>query len=215
MNKRMIYPSHLQIETVAGFCPSRCIMCTIGDSPRHAIMSLDTFRAILEGFHPYRDHLQFTTLHGLGEPLLDKGIIEKVRLAKEMGFPSVGFATVAMNLDGRLTAGLLAAGLDTIIFSLDGLDKATHEGIRIGTDFDRINNNIDHFIDRRNASGTTKIIVRMIRQDSNRHQWDDYRAFWSARLDERFGDQVSGFDVHNWGVGMLRINSAPPPHKPH
>lgn len=195
----MIYPNHLQIETVAGFCPSRCTMCPIEDSPRHAIMTNEVFQNLLERFRPYREHLRFTTLVGLGETLLDKGIVGKVRTAKRLGFPSVGFATVAVNLDDRLTTELLAAGLDTIIFSVDGLCAETHEAIRKGTDFASIVRNIEHFIVQRNATGKTKIILRMIRQDSNRDEWDDYRAHWSAQLNPHFGDQVSGFEVCNLG----------------
>lgn len=195
----MIIPKHLQIEIVAGFCPSRCVMCPIENSPRKQIMSDAVFKVVLERFSPYRDYLEYTTLHGLGEPLLDKNIVKKIKMAKNMGFPSVGFATVAVNLSEDLAVALIDAGLDTIIFSVDGIKKETHEAIRKGTDFNKVLLNIDNFIRLRNNQGHTKIIVRMIRQDLNRTEWDDYRKFWMSRQSSDFGDQVSVFDVHNWG----------------
>lgn len=199
LKDQMIYPKHLVIETVAGFCPARCVMCIIGESPRKKVMDNTTFATILHKFSPYRKHLEYTTLHGLGEPLLDKKIVDKVRMAKEGGFPSVGFATIAMNLNDDLAIRLLEAGLDTVIFSVDGIKKETHESIRIGADFDAAVENIENFIIRRNSLGNTKIIVRMVRQETNCDEWPAYSEFWQSRLEGRFGDQVSVLDVHNWG----------------
>jgi uncharacterized radical SAM superfamily Fe-S cluster-containing enzyme len=82
-----------------------------------------------------------------------------------------------------MTEGLLAAGLDTIIFSLDGFLKNTHEQIR-NVDYDQVKTNILRFIDKRNENGTTKIIVRMIRQESNKDEWDQYRDFWMKQLNQ-------------------------------
>lgn len=39
----------------------------------------------------------------------------------------------------------------------------------------------------------------MIRQDINRSEWEEYKSFWENALNPTFGDQVSVFDVHNWG----------------
>lgn len=203
----MIYPSHLQIEIVAGYCPAKCVMCPIDDSPRRQIMSTITFEQILTKFLPYIGHLKFTTIHGLGEPLVDKDIVSKVQIAKSLGFPSIGFATNAAFLDEQVSKNLITAGLDTIIFSIDGVEKQTHESIRIGIDFEEVVSNVIKFIDLRNELGTTKIIVRMIRQELNSSEWPSYQEFWTNRLDSNFGDQVSVFDVHNWGGGEIHTNT--------
>lgn len=191
----MIFPKHLQVEIVAGYCPSRCIMCPIDKSPRKQIMQDAEFQIILKRFQPYLEHLEYTTLHGLGEPLLDKNITNKIKLAKQMGFPSIGIATVGVNLTQELSSALIQSGLDTIIFSVDGFKKETHESIRKGTDFEKTLENIKSFIQERNKSGKTKIIVRMIRQDLNRDEWSDYQEFWLGRLSSDFGDEVGVFDV--------------------
>ena len=39
----------------------------------------------------------------------------------------------------------------------------------------------------------------MIKQDLNKDQWDKYFSYWGNKLNSNFGDQVSNFDVHNWG----------------
>ncbi len=195
----MIYPEHLQIETVAGICSAKCIMCPIDTSPRKKIMSDSFFFKIIDAYKDIKQHLEFTTLHGLGEPLLDKNIANKVRYAKQNGFPSVGFATNATHLTQEIGRHLLEAQLDTIIFSIDGINKETHEAIRINVNFENVIKNVLDFIQLRNKMGKTKIIIRMIKQDLNKDQWDKYFSYWGNKLNSNFGDQVSNFDVHNWG----------------
>lgn len=162
-------------------------------------MGNDTFYEILKRIAPHKERLSFTTLQGWGETLLDKNIVEKVRMAKEMGFPSVGFATIAANLDDELAVKLIRAGLDTIIFSVDGFHKETHEAIRVGTDFSTMIDNVKNFIRRRNELGSTRIIVRMIRQSLNKHEWPLYKNYWSTMLDGKYGDKIGVFDVQYRG----------------
>jgi len=195
----MIYPEHLQIETVAGICSAKRIMCPIDSSPRNEIMTDEIFFKIIDSYKDIRQHLKFTTLHGLGEPLLDKNIANKIKYAKQNNFPSIGFATNATHLTPTTSKKLLEAQLDTIIFSIDGINQETHQAIRVNVNFDIVIKNVLDFIQLRNKIGKTKIIVRMIKQDLNKSQWDEYFDFWTNKLDSSFGDQVSSFDVHNWG----------------
>lgn len=189
------FPSHIHIETVAGICSADCVMCTIKHVSRKGILDLDRYAAILTKFEKYIPRLSYLSLFGMGEPLLDKTLPEKVRLAKTMNFPSIGFATNATHLTGTLSRMLIQSGLDTIIFSLDGINKKTHESIRRGTNYDQILKNVLGFIDLRNNTGNTKIIVRMIRQESNMNEWVSYSDYWHSRLNSAHGDQVAFFDV--------------------
>ena len=200
------FPSHLQIEVVAGICSADCVMCTIKEVRRKGVLSMEDYSYILSKFENHTDKLQYLTLHGMGEPLLDKTLPEKVALARDKGFPGIGFATNATHLTPEKSLELLASGLNTIIFSLDGITKQTHESIRYGVNYEQVLKNVLHFIAYRNARGSssTKVIVRMIRQESNRHEWDAYKTYWNDQLNPDFGDQVSVFDVHNWGVRQER-----------
>ena len=193
----MIIPNHIQIETINGVCTSRCTMCSIGSWTRKPKrMSISQFRVILEKFLPYKDQIQFLSLQGWGESLLDKGLPEKVRLAKSLGFKGIGFATNCTELNNRTRRALLDAGLDTIICSIDGFTKATHESIRVGTHFFEVVGNVLQYIherdDRRQKS---KVIVRFIRMKQNEHEWDKFKAWWTARLNKKRGDAVISFDV--------------------
>jgi hypothetical protein len=199
--EQRIYPSHLQIETVNGLCDARCTMCVIFDDGRpKEIMPLDLFKRIADRFSPYVQNFKFVTLHGCGEPLLDKTISDKVKYMKEMGFVGVGFSSNCQKLTRKTSEKLLDAGMDTLIASVDGASKEVHEGIRKRTKFDVVVNNIETYLQLRNLKGNKgRVIVRFIRQQSNAHEWDAYRAFWEARIDKSKGDAVIKFDIHNCG----------------
>lgn len=195
-----IVPNHIQIETVNGICTTRCIICTWQTWERKpGVMNNDIYRNIITKFIPYREHIQYVTLHGCGEPLLDKGLGEKVAITKKMGFKGTGFATNCTELDERKSRELIEAGLDTIICSIDGINKETHEAIRVGANFDQIVSNLRNFIKIRAERGRTRIIVRFIRQEMNKKEWPLFFNYWTERLNKDFGDEVVKFDVHNWG----------------
>lgn len=208
--RECIMPRHVQIESVGGkgMCTARCTMCTIEDwqkPPR--IMQQAEFEKFVLDLAPYREHIDYVTLHCNGEPLMDKRLHDKVAFLKQRGFRGTGFATNCTLLDERRAQALLAAGLDTIICSIDGATKAVHESIRHRTNFDTIVQNVERFLALRNERAArglpaTRVLVRFILQDKNRHEWDAYQAFWRQRLDPERGDGVLQFPVHNWGGQM-------------
>ncbi len=198
-SEKMIIPEHVQIETINGVCTARCTMCSYTSWNRKPIvMSSDNFRRILEKFKPYQEHINYLSMQGWGEPLLDKGIAEKVRVAKEMDFRGIGFATNCTELDERISRDLMDAGLDTILCGIDGINKHTHEAIRIGTNFEEIVSNVKNFIKIRDESGgKTRVVIRFIRQESNKEEWPLFLDYWLNQLNNKLGDDVITFDIHN------------------
>lgn len=214
----MIYiPSHVQIETVNRYCDARCPMCTIkfvpdwpkettdefsfrGETREAEIMSLETFKTIAAKFRPHVEKIRFLSLHGCGEPLLDKSLPEKIQFAKEVGFREIGFTSNCSALTEKTSRRLLEAGLNCIIPSIDGLTREVHEAIRPRTDYDAIVRNVRHFIKYRDEHDFhCKVLVRMVRQQLNVDQWDDYNSFWREFLNPEKGDDVLGMDIHNTG----------------
>lgn len=204
----MIIPKHLQIEPINGVCTSRCTMCTINEWTRSRTrMKREKFEIILRKFRPYIQNLDYLTLHGCGEPLLDRGLHEKVLLAKRLGFRSIGFATNCTELNPTMSWKLIENGLDTIMCSIDGVKKETHEAIRIGTNFEQVVENVKDFISLRDQiSGYTRVLIRFIRQDLNYDEWPLFYEYWNKYISKEKGDGVIRFDVHNWGKEEIELN---------
>ena len=102
--------------------------------------------------------------------------------------------------EASISKRLLEAGLNCIIPSIDGLTKEVLEAIRPRTNFERIYKNVQFFIEQRDKlNANCKVLIRMVRQQLNNHQWEDYNKFWRKLLNPKKGDDVLGLDVHNTG----------------
>jgi hypothetical protein len=95
---------------------------------------------------------------------------------------------------------LLDSGIETIIISIDGVNKATHEKIRKGADFDKVVANTLGIIRKRDAgSYASRFIIRFIRQADNRAEWDAFKDLWNGHLSKEKNDFVAMYDMHNVG----------------
>lgn len=211
-------PTHVQIETVNRFCDARCPMCTIKFVPDFAkdapdelsnngitrkaeIMTVDRFKEISIKFKPYVHKIQFLSLFGCGEPLLDKTLPEKIKFAKDVvGFKGIGITSNCTVLTEKTSVRLLEAGLNCIIPSIDGFTKEVQEKIRPRTNFEKIYKNVQYFIEQRNKlDANCKVLIRMVRQQLNYHQLEDYKAYWIKKLNPKKGDDILTIDIHNTG----------------
>lgn len=189
-------PSHIQIETVAGYCNIKCVMCPIEKSIRKEIMTDDFFESIVKRLLPIKDEIKIFTILGLGETLIDPSISTKIKIAKNYGFKEVGIFSNGMALNKNVTLDLLNAGIDVFIFSIDGFTNETQESIRTGSSLDKIIKNIDNLIEQRSTSNA-KIMIRFTSQEKNIEEWNDFKNFWSSKL--RKGDIITKYNIHNVG----------------
>ena len=99
-----------------------------------------------------------------------------------------------------MTIRLLEAGLNCIIPSIDGLTAEVHEAIRPRTNYEKIIKNVQNFIVQRDKmNANCKVLVRMVRQQLNKDQWNDYNIFWKELMSPEKGDDVIALDIHNTG----------------
>jgi len=209
MKKSLIIPSYLQIETFRG-CNAKCSICPLNYAKdkletKKGRMSEENFRRIINKFLPYVSQIEYVSLWNLGEPLLDKGLPAKIKYLKKHNFKNIAIATNADLLDEKKQIDLLRSGIDTIICSVDGINKETHESIRINTNFDRVVKNIQSCIEKRDKGNyKTRFLLRMIRQESNYQQWPEYVKYWEQYINRAKRDDVIAFDVHTWGSTRLK-----------
>jgi radical SAM protein with 4Fe4S-binding SPASM domain len=127
-------------------------------------------------------------LHLFGESLLHKDLISAMRLIKaNLKETKLLLSTNAFFLDAAVSKGIIDAGLDKIRFSLDGARRPTYEGIRRGSDFERVVGNVKEFIRIRNQAGAAAplIQVQMIGMKDTGREARDFRRFWKALLTGR------------------------------
>ena len=197
----VIVPKTVIIEAVFG-CNASCTMCPI-DMPTErtkGTMEMALFEDVIDKLSPYAGEIKQLDVFGVGEPLLDKNYAKKIAYAKNKGFKNVGFATNAEFLTEGMANDVMNAGIDTIMISIDGVKKQTHESIRRKTHFEIVVNNTINAIKLRNANQQkTKFVIRFIKQQKNIAEWDEFRKYWSGIINTECGDLIAGYDLHSWG----------------
>lgn len=205
-----IVPSRVTIETVFG-CNADCIMCVV-HQPSHrkkGSMSMALFQKIIDELSPYHEQIEMMDLFCLGEPLLDRHLLERIKYAKEKGFRNLALSTNAQLLTRDRQEALLNSGIETIIFSIDGILKETHEGIRKNLDYDVVLANCLSMIKLRNEGNyATRFVVRFIRQTRNRDEWESYKEFWESILRKDKRDLLMRYDAHTWGGQLTSKESS-------
>lgn len=126
------YPSKLFVETTSR-CNLKCVMCpkqNRSGGSADGDLEPDTFAALKEVF----PHLDALVLNGIGEPLLNPHLENYITTAKKL-MPDhgwIGFQSNGLLLNNLRATTLVAAGLDRICLSMDGVTHSTFSSIRAG-----------------------------------------------------------------------------------
>jgi hypothetical protein len=135
----------------------------------------------------------------LGEALIDNGLAGKISYARSKGFGDICLPTNVSLLNEEKSKELLDTGLTTIIFSIDSLNKETYERIRVNLNFEEIMKNAHRFIEMRDLGNyETKIYIRIIEQEINSEDRQDYTTYWAKYLKINDRDLILSFPAHNW-----------------
>lgn len=184
-------PDQLHIE-ISNICDLDCEYCSLKAMIKPKItMNRETFGEV----RPYFKWASSVALSGLAEPLLNRHLIEFIKVIKcESPECSVSLITNAMLLTERMGAELIEAGLDQLEFSIDGTDAGLVEEIRKGTDLEKLLNNIRKFAEQRNsAKKRPGFGAAMVLQKKNYHELPKVVEF-----------------VSEIGVDVLRVNNVEP-----
>jgi len=123
-------------------CPLACKMCSReGIKDWHSSdMDINDFKKLI----PYFKNVEVVILEGWGESLLDKNLIEAVKLIKTEG-SQAGFVTSGKGLTKKYISEIIDGGVDFTGFSFAGSSAATHESIRVNSNFGVLLDNIKTF----------------------------------------------------------------------
>jgi len=110
-------------------CMLKCKMCNMWQSNNSgADLGEDAWKRFIDSFYNFvkgKAQIQFVG----GEPLLKKGVTGLVRHASNKGF-STTMTTNAYLIDEILARDIVGSGLNTIVISLDGINRQTHDLLR-------------------------------------------------------------------------------------
>ena len=191
----MYFPEKLEIETVRGICTATCPMCSIEQTRYNkSVMNIDKFKNIIDSFKENIHKVKRVNLVGLGETLADKRLPLKIEYLKKKSSTYVAFPSNGSLLKEKMSKDILEAGLDEIIMGIDSLDKYKFEKVRRDLIFEEVlENTLNHISIRDKYNYNHKIMVRMIINDENEKEWDDYIEYWSKYLNFNKGDAILYF----------------------
>ncbi len=170
-------PVEYIVETTAK-CNIYCPMCPRETHPQpKEDMTDEVFRRLISETGESAEHMM---LIGLGEPLLDKAIFERIEHCEKHKITTL-LSTNGTLLDEQASAKLLATPLKHITFSFDGSTKESFEHYRKGARFEKVRDNFVRFAKMKHDRGANiQLVVQMVRMEKNWNEVDDFMAFWKA-----------------------------------
>lgn len=128
------WPSVLLIENT-NCCNVQCVMCPRDTLTRkRGFMEFGLFEKIMKELSGAR-RKPVVHLHGFGEPLLDRLLPERIKLAKACGIEHTYIVTNASLLFPETSRKIINAGLDTMKISFYGTDEESYHATMRRLDF--------------------------------------------------------------------------------
>ncbi|HYP09829.1 MAG TPA: radical SAM protein, partial [Bryobacteraceae bacterium] len=160
-------PVEYIVETTAK-CNLYCPMCPreTHKQPKED-MPDEIFQRLVAGAGKSAEHMM---LIGLGEPLLDSKIFDRVEYCSTHNISTL-LSTNGTLLDEHAAEKLLDGPLEHVTLSFDGSTKESFEYYRKGARFERVRDNFLRFARMKHeCKSKIQIVVQMVRMERN---WDE------------------------------------------
>ena len=158
-----------QVES-AITCNLKCLMCPWREIAKKAtaqgIMTAEIWGAI----RPYLSQVHSVDFTGGGEPLLQPRLAEWMADATKAGCET-GFLSNGLLLKAEKLKKILEAGINWICISMDGATAEMYNKIRVGSNFDRVSENVAN-IARLRSGKIPKSMINFVLMDTNIHQME-------------------------------------------
>ncbi len=140
LRSNKIFPSFYVIE-ISSLCNLKCSICpqkAMKDKHK-GLMNMTTYKKLLSKIKKYAKCI---LLYWMGEPLLNKNLIDIIKITKKMTNAKIIISTNGLLLNKDIIVGLIDSKLDELIFSVDATNSKTYEKIRVGGDYNELEKNI-------------------------------------------------------------------------
>jgi len=205
---RKFLPVQLAIETICG-CNAKCLMCPSESMQRpKGTMSNETHNKIIEKVKEWGAPIRLITHAGLGEPLLDEKLEEKILYEKER-FPNAQVIVYsnASILSEKRGISLINSGLDVISFSINAFYENTYKAV-MKLDRDKVYRNVERFLELRREKGSSmQVCVSLTKTDiCSEREIEDYNNFWKDKVNSViFPPWISWGGTFNHSVKGLQL----------
>ena len=153
-------PAYFIIE-LTNHCNVKCVMCPQPRQTREAgFMSFEFYKSIIDQIYKYAEVVD---LDLYGEILLHPQFEEFIAYAKSKNLKTL-VSTNIKTLNKKNSLRLINSGLDFITLSLDGVKKETYEAVRVGSDFDKVMENVYTFVKLNNRKIFTSLQIINMKQ---------------------------------------------------
>jgi radical SAM protein with 4Fe4S-binding SPASM domain len=194
-------PERIWIESTNA-CNSHCVYCPHKNMRRKkGFMEMQLYRKIID--ECIELGIKRIVTVGIGEPLLDKLVVDKVAYAKIKGINEVAITTNGKLLSPELSRELIRAKLDRLNVSIDAATNQTYTKMRPPGKLEVVEENVRNLLKVRNQMGSTKpkVKVKFEKAPENASEVEIFKRKWKDLADRIY----IGF-VHNW-AGVISMNS--------
>ena len=177
-------------------CNFQCKFCPTGDRKlmkvtpgrSHGIMDFSLYKKIIDDICEFEKPIKVLRLYKDGEPLLNPNLAEMITYAKEKKCSErIDTTTNASLLSPSKNLELIAAGLDRINISIEGINAAQYASFSsFNIEFEKLVDNIRHFYENKKQC---EMIVKI---NGDTLSEDDKTKFY-----EIFGDIADGVYIEH------------------
>ena len=183
-----------------GGCNYKCEMCPQVDGREKPFLKklpFDTFKKTVDDALQYG--LEGVSLHGSGEPSLNKDMAEFVRYVKSKDIKCTSF-TNGSKLTEKLSRDLIEAGIDVLRISAIGYDRNSYKRWMSTDLFDDVRNNAKRYVDlNKEMGGSSELHLYHLVTDLE-SQEEEIAAYQKNWVDYT-GGMAEIWLMHNWSGG--------------
>lgn len=199
LNDCLKYPKYFQLSTI-NICNSRCIMCPVSMRPESEKKVIDEklYEKFVNELKDYANFIESVCLNRDNEPTLDRDLPKRIKMLKDIGIKHTTISTNAQRLDEEYAKSLIEAGIDDLKITINAFTEETFKKITKSLNFNTIVSNTLKTIELRDKiNPKMKIRLRMVIIEENKHEVNDWVAFWQKKLQKH--DRAYAMPEHSWG----------------
>lgn len=190
----------------SSLCNFKCQFCPMGHSQitenleyKRQIMDFDLFKKTIDSLSDFEDNIKVLRMNKIGEPLMNKKIVQMVDYAKKCGkIDYIDFATNAGLLTQEISLGLTQAGLNRLNISIEGVsDEHYKKFCSSKVNFNNLVENIKFLYKNKK---NTEIVIKIPSNYITKQEQEEFMQIFGNYCDRIFVENLTSiwpnFDIN-------------------